>query len=119
MRLHYLFVVAAMVASTDFISATANSAHTKHSTARTESTPIVRVLEGAMNDSNGKRFLRISKTMNDDDGEEERGIPVITYYTDEITAAGVRQFLRDRQVISQVTSNQLKTACHEIIREPR
>ncbi|OWZ19099.1 hypothetical protein PHMEG_0006711 [Phytophthora megakarya] len=111
MRMHYLFLVAVMVASIDFAFATANFAHTKHSTAtRTESTRTVRVLDGALNESNGKRFLRTSKTIDEDDGEEERGIPVITYYTDEITASGVRKFLRNHDVISKGTSNQLKKA---------
>ncbi|OWZ11722.1 RxLR effector protein [Phytophthora megakarya] len=109
MRLRFLLVVFAMV-GTDFVFATTKSAHTQHSSAtRTASTHTVRVLDGTLNESNGKRFLRTSKDMDEYDSEE-RTVPVITYYADEITASGVRKFLRDRQVISTATSKWLENA---------
>ncbi|ETN19080.1 hypothetical protein PPTG_04488 [Phytophthora nicotianae INRA-310] len=113
MRLHYFLLVAApmLLASTDFVAASTDSAHTKLSTAA-ESTHGVRMPARALTEGNDKRSLRISKTNDEDDEEENeaRGIPVVSFYTDEISARGLIRFLKKKSIISKARAKELKAS---------
>ncbi|ETN19109.1 hypothetical protein PPTG_04515 [Phytophthora nicotianae INRA-310] len=64
----------------------------------------------ALNEGNDKRYLRISKTTDEDDEEENeaRGVPVASFYTDEITTRGLIKYLKKKSFISKQRAKELK-----------
>ncbi|RLN55241.1 hypothetical protein BBJ29_007212 [Phytophthora kernoviae] len=72
MRLHYFLLVAAatLLASTNVVSASIDSAQLATTTA-TDSAPAARSLAKGLNEGNGKRSLRTAKTVDDDDADED------------------------------------------------
>ncbi|ETK79122.1 hypothetical protein F441_15258 [Phytophthora nicotianae CJ01A1] len=111
MRLHcFLFVAATtLLANSDVVAASTDSTHTELSTAA-ESTLDVRMPARALNEGNDKRYLRISKTTDEDDEEENeaRGVPVASFYTDEITTRGLIKYLKKKSFISKQRAKELK-----------
>ncbi|KAG7382471.1 hypothetical protein PHYBOEH_010469 [Phytophthora boehmeriae] len=121
MRLQYflLVAVATLLVGTDVVSASADSAQTKLSTVT--ATDSARLLAGAVNEVNDKRSLRSERTeyegdKDDEDGDddesddEERGIPVIAFYADEISTSGLIKLLRKKGAMTDDVAKQLKTS---------
>ncbi|OWZ14399.1 RxLR effector protein [Phytophthora megakarya] len=84
MRLQYALIGAAtLFANTDIVSANTNFAPT------TSSTTTRAIDTGLVFDAfNGKRYLRISKPIDEEanGGEPEERLPVISFYKDQVTA---------------------------------
>ncbi|KAH7489212.1 hypothetical protein KRP22_011394 [Phytophthora ramorum] len=107
MRLHYILLMAAatLLASSDVVSASADSTQMKLSTTATDTVPAARSLAGASNEVSGKRSLR---TVKEDEAEDEERF--IQDFAKGTTARALRKYLVRNNLISKATSKQLKSS---------